>query len=352
MSEKTKPHAQKGVSRRDFALGAVIAGAASVAPATARSVVQNRRRNGIVTKPIPATGEQIPAIGLGTFETFDLLPGEDVTAQKKVLETFAAAGGTVIDTSPLYGSSETVVGNIASALNIGDDVFMATKIWDTGRWLGDESDYDRQFTQSRLRLWRDKIDCGLVHSLTNGPTALRFLRRLKDDGGVRYVGATHFMYPFYDALDQAIGSGALDFVQLNYSVFSRRAEERLLPRAADNGVAVMANMPFEKARLFPVVKGVRLPDWARDIGCAAWSQVFLKYVISHPAVTCVVPATSNPDHAKENMEALRGPLPDQALREEIIRFLSSLDGFDAVLSMPPYPGKSYGGLVEFPLRQP
>ncbi|MEO1137304.1 MAG: aldo/keto reductase [Pseudomonadota bacterium] len=293
-----------------------------------------------------------PAVGLGTFETFDLVPGEKVTAQKEVLENFVAAGGAIIDTSPLYGSSETVVGNTASALSVSDEIFMATKIWDTGRWLGDESDYERQFTRSRMRLWRDQIDCGLVHSLTNGPTALRFLKRLKAEGGVRYIGATHFMYPFYDALDQVIGSGVLDFVQLNYSVFSRRAEKRLLQKAADNGVAVMANMPFEKARLFSVVNDVDLPDWARDIDCTAWSQVFLKYVISHPAVTCVIPATSTPDHAKENMKALRGPLPDQALREEIIRFLSTLDGFETVLSMPPYPGKSYGGLAEFPLKQP
>lgn len=352
MFMKTRTFTQKGISRRDFALGAAIAGAASIAPATARSIVQDPPHKAILTKPIPATGEEIPAIGLGTFETFDLLPGENVKAQKKVLETFVAAGGKVVDTSPLYGSSETVVGNTASALDVSDKIFMVTKVWDTGRWLGDGSDYERQFTQSQMRLWRDTIDCGLVHSLTNAPTALRFLKRLKADGGVRYVGATHFMYPFYEALDQVIGSGVLDFVQLNYSVFSRRAEERLLPRAADNGVAVMVNMPFEKARLFPVVKGVGLPDWACDINCTAWSQVFLKYVISHPAVTCVIPATSNPEHAKENMAALHGPLPDQTLRDEIVRFLSSLDGFDAVLSQPPYPGKSYGGLAEFPLQQP
>lgn len=340
------------VSRRDFTLGAILAGSVAASSKLATAVAEDSPDNNILTKPIPATGEHIPVIGLGTFETFDLLPGEAMTAQHKVLAHFINAGGKLVDTSPLYGTSECVLGKAASALNATDALFMTTKIWDTGRWLGDEADYDRQFMQSRLRLWRDKIDCVLVHSLTNTPTALRYLKRLKADGGVKYVGVTHFQAVFNLALEQAIQSGAIDFVQLNYSVLSRRAEERLLPLAADHGVAVMVNMPFEKARAFPVVQNVSLPSWAREIDCTAWSQVFLKYVVSHPGVTCVIPATSNPDHAVENMQALTGRLPDAALRAEIIRFLSALDGFDTALQRPPYPGKSYGGLAEFPLQQP
>lgn len=352
MSTTPKSRAASSVTRRNFTTGTLAAGAfagSNLPKMNAETVVKTDE---IFMRSIPSSGEMIPALGLGTFETFDLSPGQSLEDTRRVLNTFRAAGGSVIDTSPLYGSSETTLGLCLANADGHDSTFFTTKLWDTGRWLGDEADYERQFLQSRMRLWRETLNCVLVHSLTNTATALRYLKRLKASGHVKYVGVTHFLAPYYDALEALIRSGDLDFVQLNYSIASRKAEERLLPLAADHGVAVMVNMPFEKARVFPFVSNTPLPEWAREIDCSAWSQVFLKFVISHPSVTCVIPATSNPAHAIENMGASIGRLPDAALRKEIIRFLSAVPGFDMITRQPPYPGKSYTGLAEFPLAQP
>jgi diketogulonate reductase-like aldo/keto reductase len=195
------------------------------------------------------------------------------------------------------------------------------------------------------RLWRDKIDVMQVHSLVNVDQIVPILRGWKQEGLVRYVGVTHHELPYFGPLADWVERGNLDFVQVHYSIHTRLAEERILPAAADRGVAVLVNMPFEKARLFKVVEGRPLPDFAKEIGASNWAQYFLKWIISHPAVTCAIPATTNPDHESENIGALRGPLPDREMRVRMVRHMESIPGFDRLADMPPYPGKTFNGVI-------
>jgi diketogulonate reductase-like aldo/keto reductase len=208
------------------------------------------------------------------------------------------------------------------------------------------------FEQSLKRLSRDRIEAMQVHSLVNVDVMLPLLRAWKQEGRIRYVGITHHEPVYFGAIENWIQRGNLDLVQIRYSIAQRQAEERLLPMAADRGVAVLANMPFEKARLFELVRGRPLPDFAREIDCENWAQFFLKYAISHPAVTCVIPATSNPDHMAENMGALRGALPDQAMRTRMVKHMESIPGFDKVTQTSWYPGKQFNGLVRLPNPRP
>jgi diketogulonate reductase-like aldo/keto reductase len=226
------------------------------------------------------------------------------------------------------------------------------KVWATGQFLGDRSQAQRQFEQSLKRLSRDRIDVMQVHSLVNVDVMLPLLRAWKQEGRIRYVGITHHEPIYFGAIEQWIERGNLDFVQVRYSIAQRQAQERLLPAAAERGVAVLANMPFEKARLFELVKGQPLPDFAGEIGCENWAQFFLKYAISHPAVTCAIPATSNPDHVAQNMGALRGPLPDRAIRARMVKHMESIPGFDTLTQTSWYPGKQFSGLVRLPNPRP
>ena len=303
----------------------------------------------VITKSIPRTNEIVPAIGLGTFLTFDVLSDQPRDHLEEVMRRFWQGGGRMIDVSPLYGMSEINVGELAASLNITNDLFMANKIWATGEYLGDDSHALRQLEQSMQRLSRDRMDAMQVHSLVNVGIASSFLREWKQDGRIRYLGVTHHDLPLYAApITQWIENGELDFVQVRYSIFERGVEERILPAAADQGTAVLVNMPFEKARLFEVVRGQPLPDFANEIGCENWAQFFLKYVISHPAVTCAIPATTNPDHVVENLGAMQGPLPDQEMRTRMVRHMESLPGFSDLAQMPWYPGKQFSGLVRLP----
>ncbi|NDE45311.1 MAG: NAD-dependent epimerase/dehydratase family protein [Betaproteobacteria bacterium] len=195
------------------------------------------------------------------------------------------------------------------------------------------------------RLWREKIDLMQVHSLVNVDQIVPVLKNWKKEGKIRYVGVTHHEVPYFPALAGHVERSDLDFVQVHYSIQMRLAEERILPAAVDKGTAVLVNMPFEKARLFSLVQGRPLPDFAKEIGCENWAQYFLKWVISHPAITCVIPATSNPAHQSQNIGALRGPLPDKDLRSRMLKHMESIPGFDKLQDTPPYPGKSYQGLI-------
>jgi aryl-alcohol dehydrogenase-like predicted oxidoreductase len=303
----------------------------------------------LITKEIPRTRERVPAIGMGTFLTFDVLENQPRDNLREVMRRFWEGGGRMIDVSPLYGRSEENLGEFAPALGMTDELFIANKIWATGRYLGDDSQAMQQFEQSLQRLSRQRMDLMQVHSLVNVDIILPLIKELKQAGRVRYAGITHHEMPLYNApMQRLIETGDLDFVQLRYSIFERSVEERILPVATDQGVAVLVNMPFEKARLFEVVRGQPLPDFARKMGCENWAQFFLKFVISHPAVTAAIPATTNPDHAAENISALRGPLPDNEMRTRMIRHMESLPGFDRVGTTPPYPGKQFAGLVSLP----
>ena len=267
----------------------------------------------LLQRPIPASGETIPAVGLGTWRTFDVgaSPAEREPL-REVLRRFAALGGRVIDSSPMYGAAETVVGDLATDLGIHASLFLATKVWTTGREAG-----VTQMERSLQRLRTRRLDLMQVHNLVDWQTHLRTLREWKRAGRVRYLGVTHYTSSAYGELERVMRSERLDFVQLNYSLAEREAERRLLPLARDRGIAVLVNRPFVEGALFQRVRGQALPAWAADFDCESWAQFFLKWVLAHPAVTCVIPATSRPEHLADNMRAGQGALPDAATRERM-----------------------------------
>jgi diketogulonate reductase-like aldo/keto reductase len=351
-TDETQSATERSLSRRTT-LRLMGLGAVSAVIPTALSGYKPGQAQGqpspLITKEIPRTKEKVPAIGMGTFLTFDVLENQPRDNIRQVMRRFWEGGGRMIDVSPLYGRSEVNVGEFAKTLGITNDLFITNKIWATGEYLGDRSQAERQFEQSLKRLSRDRIDAMQVHTLVNVDIILPLLKEWKQAGRIRYVGVTHHEMPLYSpAVLNWIEKGDLDFVQIRYSILERGAEERILPAAAERGTAVLANMPFEKARLFQLVEGRQLPDFAREIDCENWAQFFLKYVISHPAVTAAIPATTNPDHVAQNMGALKGALPDNAMRARMVQHMESLPGFDKLAQIPPYPGKKFTGLVSLP----
>ncbi len=264
-------------------------------------------------RPVPSSGEKIPAVGLGTWRTFDV--GASATERaplKDVLQRFAELGGRVVDSSPMYGAAESVVGDLATDLAITDKLFLATKVWTSGRDSG-----VAQMEQSLRRLRTQRLDLLQIHNLLDWRTHLRTLREWKATGRVRYVGVTHYTSSAYDELERVLRGEPLDFVQVNYSLGEREAERRILPLARDRGVAVLANRPFSEGNLFQRVRGQALPEWAAELDCESWAQFFLKWILAHSAVTCVIPATSRPQHLVDNMKAGTGNLPDSATRERM-----------------------------------
>jgi diketogulonate reductase-like aldo/keto reductase len=272
----------------------------------------------ILRKSIPATGESLPAIGLGTWQTFDVGTGQSSREPlKAVLREFVRLGGSVIDSSPMYGKSESVAGDLAAELGVHKQLFLATKVWTSGRAAG-----IRQMEDSFKHLRTERMDLMQVHNLLDYRSHLATLRQWKEQGKVRYIGVTHYTASAHDELARVLTSEDLDFVQINYSIAEREAERRLLPLAAQKRIAVLANRPLAAGGLFSRVRGKSLPAWAKEIGCASWAQFFLKFVISHPAVTCAIPATSKIEHLVDNMRAGIGPLPDAATRERMSRHLA------------------------------
>jgi len=301
------------IGRRRFAAGLAAAGAAATFGARARGAGPAYEGRAMLTRKIPRTGEDLPVIGLGTWQTFDV--GADARARAplaEVLETFLASGGRVIDSSPMYGTSEEVVGDLLAAVKARHP-FVATKIWTRGKAEG-----EAQLAESMRRLRAPRLDLAQVHNLLDAEAHLETLRARKAAGLVRYVGVTHYTTASFPDLERWIRKEELDFVQLPYSVAVRGAEARLLPAAAETGTAVLVNRPFEEGALFARVRGKPLPDWAAALGCTAWSQVFLKFILANPAVTCVIPATAKPKHLEENVAAGSGPLPDRALLKKIV----------------------------------
>lgn len=273
----------------------------------------------ILKRLIPSTGETIPAVGLGTSDEFETDDVQNLGPLREVLRRFVDLGGTLVDTAPIYGNAETIIGNLVSELGLTKQLFLATKVRTYGKQAGIE-----QMQRSEQLLKKRPLDLIQVHSLVDVDTQLENLRRWKDAGHVRYIGITHSRVSAFDALERLMRSTTLDFVQLNYSFTEPNAEERLLPLAADKGIAVLANRPFENGAMFRRIKGKRLPAWAAEFGCKSWAQFSLKYILAHPAVTCVIPATSNPDHLVDNMGAGFGALPDARTRRRMREYVASL----------------------------
>lgn len=275
----------------------------------------------LLTKPIPKTGENLPVIGMGTSRTFNV--EGDYAAQARldeVMSIFFDHGGTVIDSSPMYGASEHNVGILMQRIKNGyKRLFAATKIWTEGAEAG-----ALQMNQSFEKMGVDVMDLMQIHNLRDWKTQLPLLRAWKEQGRIRYIGITTSHGRFHDELSDIMKSEELDFVQLSYSIAEREAEERLLPLAQDKGIAILANRPFSRGDVFKKAIGAPLPNWAGDIDCTSWAQVFLKFIVSHPGVTCAIPATAKAHHALDNMKANFGKLPDTALRQEMVKHFDAL----------------------------
>lgn len=272
----------------------------------------------MLTRSIPVSGEKIPVIGLGTWQTFDVGPSATERAPlEAVLREFVAQGGRVIDSSPMYGRSEEVTGDLATQLGVRDRLFVATKVWIKGQREG-----IAQMEESLRKLKGGTVDLMQVHNLVDTAAHLETLRAWKKSGRVRYLGVTHYTASGAEAVAKVISAETVDFIQINYSVGERDAERRLLALARDRGVAVIANRPFAGGELLRSLRTKPLPDWAAEIGCESWPQLLLKFVISHPALTCAIPATSKVEHLRDNLRAGTGPLPDEKLRARIVAAVS------------------------------
>jgi len=260
----------------------------------------------------------IPVIGLGTWQSFDVAPASDLEPLKKVLSSLNATGGKLIDSSPMYGQSEEIIGLLTEDA-VSNSFFYATKVWTRGKEEG-----IRQMESSFRKMKRSVIDLMQIHNLVDWKIHLATLRKWKEEGKVRYIGITHYMDYMHRELTNIIQSEKIDFVQFNYSIANRHAEEFLLKTAADNGVATLVNRPFGEGNLFNMVRDKKLPAWTTEYKIETWSQLFLKYIISHPAITCVIPATSNPKHAQDNFKAGLDPLPDEAIRKKMVALMKEI----------------------------
>ncbi|MDJ0949587.1 MAG: aldo/keto reductase [Alphaproteobacteria bacterium] len=293
-------------------LAAGAAAASAIGPGAAGAATAGK----MATRPIPKTGEALPVVGLGTYKTFDVgLDDEERRRLTEVLERLFAAGGTVIDSSPMYGRSESVVGNLLSEMGAVDRAFVATKVWTKGRESG-----IAQMSTSERRLRDQRIELMQVHNLVDTATHLKTLKTWKEQGRIQYIGITHYTPRAFDDLEAVMAREPIDFLQIPYSIALREAESRILPRAAELGVATLINIPYAKGSLFRAVKGRELPGWAADLDCRSWGQFFLKYLLGHPAVTCVIPGTSKPRHMIDNAQAGMGRLPDAAARRRMAEF--------------------------------
>jgi diketogulonate reductase-like aldo/keto reductase len=298
------------MSRRDTlrALGASAAGALF-----GRSGAGAGASPSQLVRMIPSSGENLPAIGLGTWSTFDV--GSSAAERQpleEVLARFSERGGRVVDSSPMYGRSEAVVGEIAARLGITSKLFLATKVWTRGR----EAGLVQMETSERL-LGTKRLDLLQVHNLLDVETHLATLRAWKEKGRVRYIGVTHYTRSAFPELERVLAREKLDFVQVNYSLAEREAEKRILPLARDRGVAVLVNRPFGGGDALKRVLSRPLPAWAADFDCASWAQFFLKWILANPAVTCAIPATNKRAHLDDDLDAGLGRLPDEALRRRM-----------------------------------
>ncbi len=298
------------MNRRDLLKSLAAAGAGAATGALLMGSDEGPAR---ITRPIPKGGELIPVIGLGTSRVFDVGSSEsERAAVKAVLDALVESGGRVVDTAPMYGRAEGVVGELVATEGLRSRLFLASKVRTTGHDAG-----LAQVETSLKLVGAGRMDLMQVHNLVDVKTQLATLRKLKEAGRIRYVGVSHWKASGHAELEKTLRDEALDFVQLNYSIVEREAEARLLPLAIERRVAVLVNRPFARGDLFDRVKGKPLPDWAASFDAASWGQFFLKFVVSHPAVTCAIPATAKVEHLRDNMAAGFGRLPDQATRERM-----------------------------------
>ena len=263
----------------------------------------------MITRTIPKSREELPVIGLGTWQTFDVETERERRPLAEVLDRFSAAGGRVIDSSPMYGRAEEAVGALREHV---PQAFLATKVWTRGREHGIE-----QMTRSMTLLRADVIDLMQIHNLVDWRTHLATLRQWKAEGRVRYLGITHYTTSAFRELESIVQAEEIDFVQLPLSVGVPDAEERLLPLARDRGIAVLVNRPFEEGTALRDLRRRPLPDWARDYGAESWAELLLRWIVSHPAVTCVIPATRNPEHMRDNLRAGEGRILSMKERREL-----------------------------------
>lgn len=272
----------------------------------------------ILKRTIPVTGEMIPAVGVGTWQTFDVNESADEREPlMEVLRTLIAKGGSVVDSSPMYGRSEEVIGDLSTELKLNDQLFIATKVWTNGKENG-----IRQMNDSFRLMQRKKIELMQIHNLMDWQTHIKTLREWKEQGKIKYLGLTHYTSSAHERLASILSKEKVDFIQVNYNLLDRHAEKKLLPFAMDKNVGVLINQPFESGSLFQKVKGKKLPEWAKEFDCHSWAQFFLKYILSNPAVTCVIPGTSKPHHMLDNMGAGFGKLPTEKQREEMVRIIA------------------------------
>lgn len=298
-------------TRRD----ALVAGASlSMTPLLSRT-----EERMMIDRPIPASDERLPVIGLGTYSVFDVesTPAE-IAKRREIVELLLGEGGSVIDTSPMYNRSESIIGDIIESGVPRKPMFVATKVWTDGRNDGIE-----QMQRSAQLMKSDVIDLMQVHNLRDTRTHMKTIHEWQEQGRIRYNGLTHYRASALDALETAVREYRPQFVQINYSLGEREAGERFLPLMQELGVAVLINRPYQTGALFSAVRGLELPGWATDFA-ASWGQFFLKFIVSHPAVTCVIPATSKPHHMQDNLEAGFGHLPDAATRSRMIDFMKAL----------------------------
>ncbi len=268
---------------------------------------------------IPSTQEKIPCVGLGTWQTFDVGKSEQArNPLKEVLRILVQHGGSVIDSSPMYGRSEKVVGELTSELKLKDQIFEATKVWTSGKQEGIQQINDS------IRLMKAKpMDLFQVHNLMDWKTQLATLTRLKDEGKIRYIGITHYNASGYDEMEHIMNTHPLDFIQINYNLAVRDSNERILPLAKDKGIAVITNRPYQGGSLFRKFKGKSLPEWAVEFDATSWGQFFLKFNLANEAVTCVIPGTSKPHHMKDNVQAGFGKFPDKGHVKKMIKLFEN-----------------------------
>ena len=291
-------------------------------PITPRAA--NESSSAMLTRTIPSSGEKLPVIGLGTWQAFDVdLTADSRRQLEEVLSLFVKFGGRVIDSSPMYGRAEAVIGDLTASLRLRDslvaDFFLGTKVWTHGKESGIKS-----MERSMALLRTKRIDLMQVHNLLDVHTHLATLREWKEQGRIRYVGITHHEAGAFGEMEKLMRSEKLDFVQINYSLMEPQAEQSLLPLARERGIAVLANRPFGAGDLFGKVRSKPLPDWASEFDCRSWAQFFLKWIVAHSAITCAIPATSKPRHLEDNMQGGTGRLPDPKTRRRMVEFVSSL----------------------------